>query len=373
LTERSPGRALVRWYRRNRRDLPWRRTNDPYGIWISEVMLQQTTVPTITPRWQRFLLRFPTVDALAHASERQVLAAWAGLGYYARARNLRRAAKAIVSAGAFPRTAEEWRALPGVGPYTAAAIASICFGDRAAAVDGNVARVLARFHALPLDPRSPAGAAKLQALAERMISRNAPGDFNQALMDLGATICTPRTPRCPACPLGASCKSKTLGKPEAFPAARRRKAPRAIRLVAGVAFRGRRLVLVEDLELVPGHLTVPLFRVPAGQRPENVLRRQWKIVAGRPAAALGPLGRLRHSILDRRYLVDVFALEEKLSAPLPRSPHAKRQGVASAASSSRIRLLRVSDLSRHAHGGLTIKVLRLLAGLRSEPVAPRSS
>ena len=211
MTERSLGRALIRWYRRNRRDLPWRRTNDPYAIWISEVMLQQTTVPTIAPRWQRFLHRFPTVGALAQAPEREVLAEWAGLGYYARARNLCRAAKRIVSAGAFPRTAVEWRALPGVGPYTAAAIASICFGEPAAVVDGNVARVLSRLEALRLDPRSPAGSRRLRSAAQALLDHGAPGEFNQALMELGATVCTPRAPRCPDCPLGASCRARTAG------------------------------------------------------------------------------------------------------------------------------------------------------------------
>jgi A/G-specific adenine glycosylase len=362
LTERSLGRALIRWYRRNRRDLPWRRTNDPYAIWISEVMLQQTTVPTIAPRWQRFLHRFPTVGALAQAPEREVLAAWAGLGYYARARNLCRAAKRIVSAGAFPRTAVEWRALPGVGPYTAAAIASICFGEPAAVVDGNVARVLSRLEALRLDPRSPTGSRRLRSAAQALLDHGAPGEFNQALMELGATVCTPRAPRCDACPFRRSCKAHLLGTPEAFPTARRRKAPRPIHLVAGVAHRRGRIVLVEDEEMVRGHLTVPLFRVPAGQRSAKVLRREWGNVAGRPAGVLEPLGRLRHSVLDRRYQVDVFTLEEKTASPSLPFPQKTRHRAEPARSSKRIRLLRESDLARHAHGGLTIKVLRLLAG-----------
>lgn len=361
MTERSLGRALIRWYRRNRRDLPWRRTDDPYAIWISEVMLQQTTVPTIAPRWQRFLHRFPTVGALARAPEQEVLAAWAGLGYYARARNLCRAAKRIVSAGAFPRTAVEWRALPGVGPYTAAAIASICFGELAAVVDGNVARVLSRLHALPVDRRTPAGAARIRALAERMLACAAPGDFNQALMELGATVCTPRAPRCPDCPLGASCRARTLGTPEAFPQPRGQMAARAIHLVAGVAHRHGRIVLVEDDEIVRGHLTVPLFRVPAWRRSENVLRGEWEDVAGLKPAALKPLGVLRHSVMSRRYLVDVFTLEEKTASPSLRFPHKTRHRAEPARSSRRIHLLRESDLARHAHGGLTIKILRLLA------------
>jgi A/G-specific adenine glycosylase len=361
LTEGVLRRELLRWYRRHRRDLPWRRTNDPYAIWVSEVMLQQTTAAAVAPRWAAFLRRFPTVGALARSPEREVLAAWAGLGYYARARSLRKGARAILSAGAFPRTADGWRVLPGVGPYTAAAVASICFGEPAAVLDGNVARVLSRLGALRLDPRSAAGARCLRSVAQALLDPSAPGDFNQALMELGATVCTPRAPRCAACPLRASCKARSLGTPEAFPTARESQAAaRTIHLAAGVAFRGRRLVLVKDRELVPGHLTVPLFRVPAGERPEDVLRREWQDIAGLKAVGLEPLGRLRHSVLDRRYRVDVFALEEKAPTLPPRRPTEKRWGARSA-SPRHLRLLRESDLSGQPHGGLTVKLLRLLA------------
>ena len=351
MTEGSEARSLLRWYRRGRRDLPWRRTGNPYAVWISEVMLQQTTVAAVTPRWRRFLARFPDVGALARAPLREVLGEWAGLGYYARARNLHRAAKTVAAAGAFPVTVEEWRALPGVGPYTAAALASIVSGVAAAAVDGNVSRVLSRLHALRLDPRSPRGRREVASRADALLARSSPGEFNQAVMELGATLCTPRAPRCPVCPLRASCRARSLGTPEAFPPSSRREAPRPVRLVAGVAFRRGRILLVRDEELVRGQLTVPLFRVPAGRRAEDVLQKEWKAVAGLPAGALEPLARLRHPVLDRRYDVHVFLVEE--SAPSrrrrPRSP-------------SGLRLLFPGDLARHAHGGLLLKILGRLPG-----------
>jgi A/G-specific adenine glycosylase len=319
-------------------------------------MLQQTTVATATPRWKRFLARFPDVEALAGTAERDVLAEWAGLGYYARARNLRKAAQAVARAGAFPRTLDGWRALPGVGPYTAAAVSSICFRVPAAVVDGNAARVLARLHALRLDPKSAAGARRLRAAAEAMLVPSSPGDFNQALMELGATLCAPRAPRCGACPLRAGCLGRRTGRPESFPKPPKRINPRTVHLAAGVARRRGRLLLVEDREFVRGHWTVPLVEVRAGGRPAEALRRAWEGVAGRKAAAARRLGTLRHSVLDRRYRVEVFLLEE-------RPPSAARR----ARGAPRLRLLSPGELTAHPHGGLTIKVLRLLTADAAPP------
>ncbi len=340
---------------------------DPYAVWLSEVMLQQTTVKAAAPRWLRFLARFPTVSSLARAPEREVLAEWAGLGYYARARNLHRSAKAIARAGAFPRTVEEWRALPGVGDYSAAAVASISYGVPVPAVDSNAARVLVRLHALRLDPRSASARARLRRLAAGLLVVRSPGESNQALMELGATICTPRAPRCPLCPLRAGCDARRLGKPEAFPRPAKRRKPRTVHLVAGVAFRRGKILLVEDREIVRGHLTVPLFHVPAGRRPDDVLRRKWELLSHRQAGALDRLTRLRHMVLHRSYLVDVFTLEEKTPSPPPgRSPSA-RLGAPRRAPSPRIRLLAVRDLSRHAHGGLLVKIVRKLGNRPRRP------
>lgn len=192
------------WYDQHQRAMPWRGQRDPYAIWISEVMLQQTQVDTVRPYYARWLARFPTVHALAVASEQDVLALWEGLGYYRRARQLHRAAQQVSQTG-FPTTFEGWLALPGVGRYTAAALASLAFNQPVAVLDGNVKRVLARLFDVTLDVKSTAGERELWALAQTLLDPARPGDYNQAMMDLGATVCTPKTPRCTACPLTAHC------------------------------------------------------------------------------------------------------------------------------------------------------------------------
>src|SRR6266850_185110 len=212
LTESSPlgkdlsglRRALLRWYDQNRRDLPWRRTRDPYRIWLSEIMLQQTRVAAVLEHYRVFLERFPNVRTLAAASESAVLAAWSGLGYYRRARMLRLCAQQVMSEhrGDFPKTSEALQALPGIGRYTAAAIASIAFAEPVAVVDGNVERVLQR-----LAGRSLASKDMWQR-AQSLLSESRPADFNQAMMELGAMVCTPRQPKCGACPVRKGCATK---------------------------------------------------------------------------------------------------------------------------------------------------------------------
>jgi len=204
-------RLLLAWYRENQRDLPWRRTRDPYRIWISEIMLQQTRVAAAIAYYQRFLDRFPGIQELAAAPEQDLLTAWAGLGYYARARNLQKAAKKIAELGAFPRDYESIRALPGVGDYTAAAIASIAFGLPHAALDGNAIRVLSRLTAERGNVASSVVGKRLRAVADRLIDPTQPGQFNQAWMELGAIVCLPREPRCSICPLKSQCAAHRLG------------------------------------------------------------------------------------------------------------------------------------------------------------------
>ena len=219
---------LLAWYANNRRDLPWRRSADPYRIWLSEIMLQQTRVAAVLDHYRAFLARFPTVEQLAAAPLSSVLAAWSGLGYYRRARALHRAARQIVErhGSRLPRTLPELRALPGVGRYTSAALASIAFGVPAAAVDGNVERVFSRLLAAPnhagepssppaLHGRSPESPKRLDcwALAEALLDRRRPGDWNQALMELGATVCLPRQPQCGRCPLKRWCATSPKAKP----------------------------------------------------------------------------------------------------------------------------------------------------------------
>jgi A/G-specific adenine glycosylase len=241
----SPGAAatkpeaadLLAWYDRHRRDLPWRakpgERPDPYRVWLSEVMLQQTTVVAVRPYFARFLARFPTLEALAAAPTEAVMQAWAGLGYYSRARNLHACAKALMQAhgGRFPNTEAQLRTLPGVGAYTAAAIAAIAFDEPAAAVDGNVERVMARVFLVeePLPKAKPA----LKAWTEALVPRERPGDFAQAVMDLGATICTPKRPACALCPWMAACRARKARVQETLP----RKEPKPERpLRRGSAF-----------------------------------------------------------------------------------------------------------------------------------------
>lgn len=197
-------RALLAWYGRHRRDLPWRKTRDPYRIWISEVMLQQTRVAAVLEHYRLFLENFPNITALASASESAVLAAWSGLGYYRRARMLHQSAKEIVSKNGtkFPRNSGQLRALPGIGPYTAAAIASIAFNEPIAVVDGNVGRVVQRITGATLSKRH------IWTRSQNLLSRSQPGDFNQAMMELGATICLPRQPKCEVCPVRQWCATR---------------------------------------------------------------------------------------------------------------------------------------------------------------------
>lgn len=201
-------RTLLRWYEKNRRDLPWRRNRDPYRIWVSEIMLQQTRVAAVLQRYEQFLERFPDVQKLASAREASVLAEWSGLGYYRRARNLRAAARVIVRERGckFPKNAEQWRSLPGIGRYTAAAIASIAFNDPVAVLDGNVERVLARV----LGGNQSNG--ESWAAAEALLERERPGDFNQAMMELGALICLPAQPKCEQCPVAKFCRTRGRGR-----------------------------------------------------------------------------------------------------------------------------------------------------------------
>ena len=229
--------ALLAWYDRHRRDLPWRappgQRADPYRVWLSEIMLQQTTVPAVAPYFARFVARWPTVLALAAASLDEILHQWQGLGYYARARNLHTCARTVVDrhGGHFPEDVAELRALPGIGDYTASAIAAIAFDRKAAAVDGNVERVVARLYAVaePLPEAKP----RLRELAAGLVPDRRAGDFAQAMMDLGAMICTPRKPRCVLCPWRSACAAAAMGIAEELPA-RAEKAERPLKY--GVAF-----------------------------------------------------------------------------------------------------------------------------------------
>jgi len=256
--------ALLAHYRVHARALPWRSppgtpAPDPYWVWLSEIMLQQTTVAAVIPYYERFLARWPTVEALAAAADGDLMAAWAGLGYYARARNLLACARQVTEllGGRFPSTEDGLRALPGIGAYTAAAITTIAFGRRAVVVDGNVERVVARLFAV--ETPLPAARPMLRALAERITPDDDPGDFAQAMMDLGATICTPRNPACLTCPLTALCAGRATGAPERYPLKAAKKARPERRGIAWWVERDGAVWLVRRPErgLLGGMLGVP--------------------------------------------------------------------------------------------------------------------
>ena len=218
----NAAKRLIQHYVDNFRRLPWRSppgtpAPDPYQVWLSEVMLQQTTVPTVVPRYKRFVERWPTVESLAAASDEEILQEWAGLGYYARARNLIACAREVARRGGFPTNSNELRQLPGIGAYTSAAIAAIAFGQKAPAVDTNVERVIARLKGLKRPERHD-----VEGLVLEMMPDQRPGDFVQAMMDLGATICRPRNPKCGECPLAEDCVAFASGEPEAFPERKQR-------------------------------------------------------------------------------------------------------------------------------------------------------
>ena len=233
--------AIVAAYQLQRRDLPWRRTRDPYAVWVSEIMLQQTRVATVIPYWQRWMTRFPTVTALADAPLDDVLAAWAGLGYYRRARHLHAGARWVAAehGGVLPSAAADLRAVPGIGAYTAGAVASIAFGEAAPLVDGNVARVLARVYAIEDDVKSSAGPRAIWDLAATLMTARPvgadPGELNQGLMELGALTCTPTSPACLTCPLAAHCRARATGRQEELPRLPARKREADLPLLVTVA------------------------------------------------------------------------------------------------------------------------------------------
>ena len=286
---------LLNWYHRNKRDLPWRQTTDPYAIWVSEIMLQQTRVAAVIDRYTAFLQRFPTVQSLARASEQDVLALWSGLGYYRRARMLHKAAKAVVSdhAGAMPTTSDGLRQLPGIGSYTAAAIASIAHNEPIAVVDGNVERVLSRIQGWHShDTISEAAVRrKVDEFAQILIDPNHPGDYNQAIMELGATICTPRNPQCLVCPWAKECH--TLGEHQTPRRAPMTARDTACALITRETETGTEILLEQrsgDNTVMPG-----LWELPPMEPPRS--------------PATGLVLTVRHAIMQVNYTVRVHSID----------------------------------------------------------------
>jgi A/G-specific adenine glycosylase len=260
----SLAELLLNWYSRHARQFPWRGRPDPYAVWVSEIMLQQTQVETVIPYFTRWMRRFPSVEALARASQQDVLAAWEGLGYYSRARNLQRAAVRVMDeyGGELPRDTATLRKLPGVGRYTAGAIASLAFGLDEPALDGNIRRVLARVFNVTGPAKSKESERRLWELAAANLPPGRAGDYNQALMDLGATVCTPKAPDCPHCPLGELCQARRLGVQEQRPAAVNKPAVPHHTVTAAVIWRDGRLLLAQ-------------------RPPEGLLGGMWEFAGGK--------------------------------------------------------------------------------------------
>jgi A/G-specific adenine glycosylase len=360
------GRALSRfrnnllaWFAQFQRDLPWRRTKDPYRIWLSEIMLQQTRVAAATPYYERFLERFPDVQALADAPQEDVLRPWSGLGYYSRARNLQEAAQQIVALhhGAFPATEVEALALPGIGKYTAAAILSIVHGQTLAVLDGNVARVLARLQAIRGDLRAGKRWQELQKSAEALLAPSEPGDWNQAMMELGAILCTPKSPQCLLCPVNEFCAARKLGLADTIPEKRKKRAMVELQIAAAVLLdpQGRTLLLPPPKPKAgPGHKadvgaivsrmwhfpTVVKVRRSAALDLRDFLQES-VLVGRRLSVTFERLPRVRHAVTYRSITLQPFRINLK---KLPQLPGAK--------------VLPLSDLSSVPISNLTRKIAR---------------
>jgi A/G-specific adenine glycosylase len=314
-------RALLGWFRRRARELPWRRTRDPYRVWLSEIMLQQTRVATVVPYYRGFVRAFPTVRALAAAPLERVLKQWEGLGYYARARALHAAAQRIIRArgGRLPASAQEWAELPGVGRYTAAAIASITRGEPVAALDGNAKRVLARLAALESCIDEPRAAEPLWNLAQELLDRSSPGDFNQALMELGATVCRPKGPDCTVCPLAAWCRARATGRQQELPVRARRRAPTRVEAVAAAIFRGGQCLFVRRPArgLLGGLWELPGGLVPRGQAAGDVLVRHVRVLLGLEIRVEALRAAVRHQFTHRSLRLRVYQCTLLRGAPQP--------------------------------------------------------
>ncbi|HWI64105.1 MAG TPA: A/G-specific adenine glycosylase [Symbiobacteriaceae bacterium] len=265
----SVAAALLNWFATNQRDLPWRRSRDPYRIWVSEVMLQQTRVETVRPYYERWFKRFPTLVDLAAAPEEQVLKAWEGLGYYSRARNLHSAAKDVVARyeGVVPDDPDAVGDLKGVGPYTAGAVLSIAYNRSVPAVDGNVMRVFSRLFLIEEDIMLPATRQAMESLAITLIPDGQAGNFNQALMELGALVCTPTSPKCLACPVAEYCRALPEGRQESLPVKSKAKAPRPVDVVAGAIWHEGKVLLVRRPS---DGLLGGLWEFPGGERPDGL-------------------------------------------------------------------------------------------------------
>ena len=323
----AAARKLLAWFDRHARDLPWRRQPTPYRTLVSELMLQQTVVATVIPYFERFTARWPTLALLAAASEDQVLAMWSGLGYYARARNLHRAARVVVAdhGGVLPAEEQALRSLPGIGEYTAAAVAAIAYGQRTFALDGNAARVVARLAGIAEPIDRPATRLRLRAVGEDWVPAGRPGAFAEAVMELGATVCSPRIPACEMCPLRADCRAHALRAIARIPA----RSPRRPKTIVRVAFarvrQDDRVLLVRRATgLLAGLWSLPTLTRAGpdgtGARSAGVFQGLALSDAGLVAHRATRVGEVRHVFTHRDVTAEVFDVVAKRQAPLPKPP-----------------------------------------------------
>jgi len=301
---------LLRWFEKNKRDLPWRKTRDPYAVWISEMMLQQTQVATVIPYYEKFLKSFPTVRHLAKADLSDVLRVWEGLGYYSRARNLHKAARTVVTHfyGNIPDNSEDLLALPGIGRYTAGAILSIAFNRESPVLDGNVKRVLCRLCAIPENPKESKTEERLWNISGSLIPKGNAHSFNQALMELGATICTPREPLCLLCPLQHLCRARKQGTPENYPKKVSKKKVPHVEAVSAVIIKGDRVLLRQrpPRGLLGGLWEFPNWETEKGKDLRRSLKSHLKKETALTARVDGPVGTLKHTYSHFKLTLHVY-------------------------------------------------------------------
>ncbi|MBN1541625.1 A/G-specific adenine glycosylase [candidate division KSB1 bacterium] len=310
---------LLAWYERENRDLPWRRDRTPYAVWVSEIMLQQTQVRSVIPYFQRFMQVLPGITELADADLSLVLKLWEGLGYYARARNLHAAARQIAQehGSRFPSTMQSVSRLPGIGPYTAAAILSISFGQKLAVVDGNVNRVLARLFRIDTPPRSHQGKKLFARISDSLLDGDNPGDYNQALMELGALVCQPRNPDCHACPLNSLCLAARHRDPHDYPR-KTPKRPRPHHIVAvGVIWRDKKLLIARRLEkaMLGGLWEFPGGKVETGETPQEAVVREIREETGIECRSIEKIGEIEHGYTHFSITLHAFHCQHTSGEP----------------------------------------------------------
>ncbi len=314
-------RRLLDWYAVNARSLPWRGSADPYAVWVSEIMLQQTRVETVGPYYQRWMARFPTIQSLAQADQQEVLQLWEGLGYYSRARNLHQAARQVVErhAGKLPAARKELESLPGIGRYTSGAIASIAFGADEPALDGNIRRVMARVFDIRIPARSPEGETHLLALLGEHLPAGRAGEFNQALMDLGATICLPRDPHCQSCPLENLCQAHALGVEEQRPVLDRKAAVPHYTVTAAVIRRDGQVLIARRPQqgLLGGMWEFPGGKVEPGENLQEGLRREILEELDAVVEVGAELGVFKHAYTHFKVTLHAFFCQLAKGEPQP--------------------------------------------------------